>query len=154
MASKYAAAYTNAYQTDPPVMADANKVHGKLRVLYDSYALTADLSLADKIYFGKLPKGARVIDCILAFTALGAGNLDVGYEYNKTGEAGVLTNDADAFLAAAAVTSAGTVGMIEQNNMVGMGYEIEGEADIVVSVQTDTSASSGTIKLAVYYVVE
>lgn len=154
MASKYGSAYTDKFQTVPSVAVAGNKWGGKLRVCYDTYALSADLAAGDKIYMGKLPKGARVIDCILAFADLdgSGGTLDVGYEYNATGESS-LTDDPDAFLADVDVTSAGTVGMIEQANMVGFGYEVEGDADIVITIDGDTDATSGTIKLAVLYVV-
>lgn len=152
MASKYGLAYTDKFQTVPSVAIAGNKYGGRLRVCYDTYALSADLASGDKIYMGKLPKGARVIDCIVAFADLDAsgGTIDVGYEYNATGESS-LTDDLDAFLADVDVTSAGTVGMIEQANMAGFGYEIEGDADIVVSIDGDTDATSGTIKLAIVY---
>jgi hypothetical protein len=152
MASKYGSAYTDKFQTVPSVAIAGNKYGGRVRACYDSYTLTADLSAADKIYMGKLPKGARVLDVIVAFADLDAsgGTIDVGYEYNATGESS-LTDDPDAFLADVDVTSAGTVGMIEQANMVGFGYEIEGDADIIVTIDGDTDATSGTIKLLVYY---
>ena len=66
-----------------------------------------------------------------------------------------LLDDLDAFLADVDVASAAiTVGMIEQVNMVGFGYETLGEADVVVSFDGDCDATTGTIKLAVYYVVD
>jgi len=152
MASKYGVEYTKVTQNVPSEKAQANKWHSKVHYLYDSYALSADLASGDKIYLGKLPKGARVLDVILAFNDLdgSGGTLDVGYEYNAVGES-ALTDDPDAFLADVDVTSAGTVGMIEQANMAGFGYEIEGDADVVVTVDGDTDATSGTIKLLVTY---
>lgn len=152
MASKYGVEYTNVTQDVPSEKAPINKWGGQLRCMYDTYTLTADLAAADKIYMGKLPKGARVFDVVIAFADLDAsgGTLDVGYEYNASGESS-LTDDADAFLADVDVTSAGTVGMVEQANMAGFGYEIEGDADIVVTVDGDIDATSGTIKLLVVY---
>lgn len=101
---------------------------------------------------GKLKKGDRVLDVKLAFTDLDAsgGTVDVGYEYNATGES-ALTDDLDAFLADVDVTSAGTVGMIEQANMAGFGYEVEGDADIVLTFDGDCDATTGTIKLCVVF---
>ncbi len=153
MASKYGLAYTDKFQTVPSVAIAANKYGGRVHVCYDTYALAGDLATTDKIYMGKLPKGARVIDAILAFDDLDAsgGTLDVGYEYNAVGES-ALVDDPNAFLDAVDVTSAGTVGMIEQANMVGFGYQVLGDADIVVTPSADTDATTGTIKLAVYYV--
>lgn len=152
MASKYGLAYTDKFQTIPSVAIAANKYGSRVHSCFDSYTVTADLASGDKIYLGKLPKGARVLDVIVAFADLDAsgGTVDVGYEYNAVGES-ALTDDPDAFLADVDVTSAGTVGMIEQANMVGFGYEIEGDADIIVTIDGDTDATSGAIKLLVVY---
>lgn len=151
MASLYGLEYTNVTQDVPSEKAPINKWGGNIRCMYDTYAISADVASGDKLYMGKLPKGARVLDVILAFADLdgSGGTLDVGYEYNATGN--TLTDDLDAFLADVDVTSAGTVGMIEQGNMVGFGYEIEGDADIVITFDGDTDATSGTIKLLVLY---
>lgn len=152
MASKYGVEYTNVTQDVPSEKAPANKWNSRVRCMYDTYALSADLASGDKIYLGKLKKGDRVLDVIVAFADLdgSGGTIDVGYEYNAVGESS-LTDDPDAFLADVDVTSAGTVGMIEQGNMVGFGYEIEGDADIVITTDGDTDATSGTIKLLVIY---
>lgn len=148
MASKYGVEYTNLTQDVPAEMPPPNKYGGRIRAVYDTYALSADLAAGDKIYMGKLPKGARVIDVILAFDALGAGTLDVGYEYADTD----FTSDPDAFIDGVAVTSAGNKAMsAEGANRAGFGYEIEDAAEIIVTVATDTSASSGTIKCCVLY---
>lgn len=152
MASLYGLEYTNAVNDVPVEKAPINKWGGNIRVMYDTYALSADTASGDKLYMGKLKKGDRVIDVILASTDLDAsgGTLDVGYEYNAAGNA--LTDDLDAFLADVDVaTAAITVGMIEQANMAGFGYEIEGDADIVISFDGDCDATSGTIKLCVIY---
>lgn len=155
MASKYSVGYTSAFQTVPSEKVDVNKWFGRIRAMYDTYTISADLAASDKIYFGKLPKGARVLNVIVAFADLDAsgGTIDVGYEYNASGDSS-LTDDLDAFLADVDVTSAGTVGMIEQANMVGFGKEMEGEADIVVTIDGDTDATSGDIKLLVEYVLD
>jgi len=155
MASKYGVEYTSAIQNVPSEKVDVSKWGGRVRIAYGSYSLSADLAANDKIYISQLPKGAIVYDAVLAFADLDAagGTLDVGYEYNQAGDS-ALTDDLDAFILAADVTSAGTVGMIEQNNMIGFGKEMDGIADIVVTVSADTDATSGAIKVAVYYVVD
>lgn len=155
MASLYSVGYTDAFVDVPSEKVKANKHYGKARWAYDTYALSADTASGDKLYMFKLPKGARILDVILAATDLdgSGGTLDVGYEYNASGDS-ALTDDLDAFLADVDVTSAATVGMIEQANMAGFGYELEGEADIVVSFDGDCDATTGTIKLAVQFVVE
>jgi len=152
MASKFGVNYNNAIQAVPSNKVDVSKWGGRMRVMFDSFALSGDLAATDKIFMGKLPKGAIVYDAILAFDDLDAagGTVDVGYEYADA----LLVDDPDAFLAAVDVTSAGTVGMIEQNNMVGFGYEVEGDADVIVTVVGDTDAVTGTIKLAIFYALD
>lgn len=155
MASLYSAGYTDAFVDVPSEKVKANKWGGRVRCAYDSYSLSADTASGDKLYMCKLPKGARILDVVLAVTDLdgSGGTLDVGYEYNASGDS-ALTDDPDAFLADVDVTSAITVGMIEQANMAGFGYELEGEADIVVSFDGDCDATSGIIKLSVLYAVD
>lgn len=155
MASLYSAGYTDAFVDVPSEKVKVNKHKGKVRVAYDTYSITADTASGDKLYMFKLPKGARILDAALAVTDLdgSGGTLDVGYEYNATGDS-ALTDDLDAILADVDVTSAITVGMIEQANMPAFGYETEGVADIVVVFDGDCDATTGTIKLAVYYVLD
>lgn len=153
MASKYGVEYTNVTQDVPSEKAPANKWGARLRCVYDTYALSADLAAGDKIYMGKLPKGARVIDVQCSFADLdgSGGTIDIGYEYNASGES-ALTDDLDAFGVDIDVTSAASYTMAAEGaNLAGVGYEIEGDADIVVSIDGDTDATSGTIKLCVIY---
>lgn len=153
MASLYGVEYTNVTQDVPSEKAPANKWHARLRCMYDHYALAADLAAGDKIYLGKLPKGARVIDVQCSFADLDAsgGTVNIGYEYNASGDS-ALTDDADAFGAAVDVTSAASYTMAAEGaNLPGVGYEMEGEADIVITTVGDTDATSGTIKLCVIY---
>lgn len=154
MASLYSVGYTDAFRDVPADKVSGNKWGNKPRWAYDSFALSADTASGDKLYMFKLPKGARIINAILAITDLdgSGGTLDVGYEYNASGDS-ALTDDTDAFLADVDATSAITVGMIEQANMAGFGHELEGEADIVVVFDGDCDATSGTVKLAVEYLM-
>lgn len=153
MASKYGVEYTNVTQDVPSEKAPANKWHARLRCVYDSYALSADLASGDKIYLGKLPKGARVIDVLCSFTDLDAsgGTIDIGYEYNATADSS-LTDDLDAFGVDVDVSAAASYSMASEGaNLAGFGYEIEGDADVVVTIDGDTDATTGTIKLCVIY---
>jgi hypothetical protein len=154
MASLYGAEYTNVTQDVPSEKAPINKWGGRLRCMYDTYALTADTASGDKIYLGKLKKGDRVLEVILATDDLDAsgGTVDVGYEYNAAGESS-LTDDPDAFLANVDVTTSGGISksMSASANMAGFGYAVEGDADIVVTLDGDCDATSGTIKLCVIY---
>lgn len=155
MSSFYGVEYTNVTQDVPSEKAPGNKWGGRVRCMFDTYELAAAKSQGDKIYMGKLRKGDRVIGVTLAFDALDAsgGTVDVGYEYNATGESS-LTDDPDAFIDGAACDAAGIVAMNEAALVDGFGYEVEGDADLVVTVATDWDATSGTIKLCVLYARE
>jgi hypothetical protein len=153
MASLYGAEYTNVVRDVPSEKAPINKWGGNVRVVYDTYAISADLASGDKIYMGKLKKGDRVLEVVCHFADLDAsgGTIDIGYEYNASGESS-LTDDLDAFGVDVDVTSAGSYSMMAEGaNLPGAGYEIEGDADIVITTDGDTDATSGTIKLMVLY---
>lgn len=154
MASLYGVEYTKVTQNVPSEKAAPNKWNNPIRAVYDTYAIAADTAAGDKIYMGKLPKGARVIDVQVSFADLDAsgGTMDVGYEYNAAGNA--LTDDLNAFGDAIDITSAGSYTMAAEGaNLPGVGYEIEGDADIVISSNADWDATSGTIKCCVLYIM-
>lgn len=155
MASKYGVEYTDAFVDVPSEKVDVSKWGGRLRVAYGTYELSADLAAGDKIYLARLPKGARVYNAMLAFDDLDAsgGTVDLGYEYNQSGDED-LTDDPDGFLADCDVSSAGIVGSIEQALVDSIGLEMEGEADVVATIDGDTDATSGTIKAVIFYAVD
>lgn len=154
MATYYGVNYTKAFVNVPSDKVDVSAWGGRLRLNYDTYAPAGAIALNEKIYLGKLPKGAKIAEVVLAVTDLGsAGVFDVGYEYNAVGDS-ALVDDPDAFLASVDVNAAAdTVSMSVQNNLVGFGYETLGEADIIITATTATTAA-GTIKLAVYYTLD
>ena len=153
MASKYGVNFTNIFQTVPSVKVDASEWNGRLRVCYDTYELTADLAAGDKIYLGRLPKGAKVFNAILAFDDLdtSGGTIDLGYEYVNSADG---SNDQDGFLAACDVTSAGIEGSVEQALVDSIGLEMAGEANVVATIVGDTDATSGTVKAVIFYAVD
>lgn len=126
---------------------------GNLRVIYDTYELTADMSANDVILMGgKLPAGARVHDVHLFFDALGAGTLDVGWQASVDGGESA---DADGFINGAAVTSQGHESMQEDHFAeAGMFKSFSEAVQPAITVATDTSASSGTISLAIWYTLD
>lgn len=151
MASLYGTYHTEAFQNDPVDNVAAKVFGGKIRQIYDEINLSAVLAVGDKVYLGKLPKGAKVVEAILSFPDLGTtGVVDLGYEKVDSS----LTSDQDAFLASVDVNSAAdTVKMSDQNNMVGFGLEMDGDAYIVLKATTATTATSGKIRCCVQYVL-
>ncbi len=152
MATLYGSNFTSMYQTVPASFIESNSQGGKLRVAYDSYAITADLASGDIIHMVKVPKGARVYEVYLAFADLdgSGGTLDVGWAANGSDAV-----DADGFIVDLDVTSAGTATMsADLANAAGFGKEFAAETTITITTDGDTDATSGTIKLAVFYAVD
>lgn len=154
MATKYGTNATKrANQTIPDLEAQGEK-KSPLLVAYDEYALTADLAVSDVIRMMKLPAGARVHNVELYFDAMGAGTVHVGWEANSVDAA-----DNDGFMTSVAVTSAGAQDMADdQPTIAGAGFfkqfsPLGGETQVTITIATDTSATSGSYKLAVYYAI-
>lgn len=94
-----------------PQLAEQGQVGGKLKVMYDSFVLTADLAAGDTILIGQpLPEGAMLRDCVLTNGALGGScTVNVGWQAGLAAD-GVTVAEAAAatgFFAALPVSSAG-----------------------------------------------
>lgn len=152
MATNYGVGHTKLVASPREYLTPDN-LHGRMRIAYDKFTLTADLALNDVIKMGKLPKGARVVGYWLKSDDLSAasGTLDLGYAASSDG---VEAADDNAFLAAVDVTSATTKGHTDQANMVGLGKKFSAEVDIEVKVHADTDATSGSIETCIMYVVD
>ena len=115
----------------------ASQSHGRLRVQYDSYEASSLASGSD-ISVAKLPAGAIVYDIVVHFDALGSATIAVGD-----------SADADRYITATSVSSAGQMSMSQEGAIDGFGYENTAETDILLT--TGSAAISGTIKCAVFY---
>lgn len=138
---------------------DKTKVHskwgeGKVRHMSDYYDLSAAIPDGDFIRFGKLPKGAVILDAIIDFTDLdgSGGTIDVGWKAVKESEQG-LDDDDNGILAAVDPTSAGSVDQPDQTNLVGRLKELTYESWIEAKCNL-LDATTGKIKLTVFYSVE
>jgi hypothetical protein len=151
MSSKYGVNATKRLVNVPSDKISANAQDGIVRVAYDTYELVADLAASDKIYMGHLPGNCRVLNAVLAFDDLDAsgGTLDFGYEYDDG-----TTGDVDGFGAAVDVTSAGIYATAEGVLVDSVGLSLSNPSNIIVTVNGDTDATSGTITAIVYYVVD
>lgn len=159
MATKYGSKFNSRFQVKPAALAEVNAYGGRVRAMYDEYELPgAVLAAGDKVKVGRLPKGARVIDAKMAFDDMGTtGVFDLGYQYVKSnGENdSSLTSDDNAFLDAVDVnTAAGMASMESEGNIVGFGKEMEGDADVEITVDTASTATTGKIRTLVLYVLD
>ena len=141
---------------NPSAKAGNGEQGGRVRCIYDTYELSADLSAADVINMGGLiPAGARIIDVYLAFDDLDTtgGTLDVGWAASADGGEAA---DADGFLANADVATAADVFKMSDNLAFGAGQfkKFTEPVQATVTVDGDTDATSGTISLAILYIVD
>ena len=144
---------TKILSSNPSDKAGIGEQGGRLRVIYDTYEVLADMAADDTIQMGGLiPAGARVIDVHLFYDALTAGTLDVGWEASSNG---VEAASADGFVDGAAVTSQGHVSLQEDHFAeAGMFKKFAAAVQPIVKVATDTEATSGTISLAIMYILD
>ncbi len=135
----------------PGVKIAANEQYGRVRVLYDEYTLTGDLSANDVINMMTIPAGAKVLNCLMETTDLDAsgGTLDLGWVISSDA---VEAADDDGFIAAADVTSAGRFqpAAARPGNFKTFASPVQ----VQVKVNGDTDATSGTIKVAIYISVD
>lgn len=110
-----------------------------------TYELTAALVINDVIQMVKIPKGASILETILA-----TDDLDTA-----SSPAIVLTvgddGDTDRFTLVSTIAQAG--GFVRMTNIAGLGYQYTADNTIDVKCTTapQTGATSGTISLTVIY---
>lgn len=115
---------------------------GRVRVMADYYEAAA-VAADSTIHMGQdLPIGAKILNVILAFDALGSATIAVG-DSTSTGR----------YLTATSVASAGVVGAVEDDNVDGLLYEITSTTRSII-LTTASAAITGTVKLIVFYTVE
>jgi len=139
MASVKGVNFTNL-TADPIVKIEAGEHFGNLRVQFDSYEASSLASGSD-ISVARLPKGAKVYEIIIHHDALGASSTI------KVGD----SSDDDRYIAATSTATAGKLVMSEDGAIDGFGFEQTAETDVVLT--TGGAAISGTIKVAIIYVV-
>lgn len=138
----------NATKINNKEKVDVQDLGGRVRCSYDEYTLTADLSANDVIKMGRIPKGARLVDYYLDFDDLGTGGtLDVGYNGGDNGDE---TADPDGLIDGEDVNTAAGQRRAAKGDAA-LFKKFADNVDLEVTVATDTTATSGTIRLAAYY---
>lgn len=156
MANFYGLNATNVLQTNPPAQCGIGEVNGRVRMLYDKYTFTAAITTSDALYMGaKIPKGARILNCIIKSADLGTtGDINVGWAASSDG---VEAADADGFFAALDVNAAATsADLINSSfrNIVGLMKKFTAEVQVVIVPSENTTATSGSIEIAIMYVID
>jgi hypothetical protein len=143
---------------NPATLEAQGEKNSPIKVAFDQYTLTAALAQNDVIKLMKLPAGARVLDVVLNMSAsldASGGTVDVGWEANSVDAA-----DADGFMDDVVATAAATFMMSDdEGTRPGMFKQFSplgGETQVTITADAagGLDATSGTISLAVYYVID
>jgi hypothetical protein len=141
-----------------PQLAEQGEQKGRVKVLYDEYALTADLAVNDVIKMGGLlPAGARVMEVVCDSPDLdsaSAGALTVGWAASADA---VEAADDDGFLTTIDVHTAGktlSMSSLLCSAAPGKFKKFASPVQVQVKVSGETDATSGTIRCAVFYIVD
>lgn len=136
----------------PKEFVDAKDEGARIYCSYDEYTLSADLSSADVIRMMKIPAGARIHEVVIQHPDLdtSGGTLDIGWAASDDGGEAA---DVDGFFANLDVATAADVVLMSQAAAApaGMFKEFSEEVEVQITIDGDTDATSGTIKLAIYY---
>lgn len=157
MATRYG---TNATYRDvnvPAVKIPPGEVAGRMRIAYDEYNLATlgvVLGATDTILMQKIPAGARVLDVVLACDDLGTtGTCNVGWAASSDAVEAASTNG---FLTSVDLNTAADVFTMQtkEANVSGQFKKFSSEVQLQVNMATATTATTGKIKIAVYYVLD
>lgn len=140
----------------PPQHADVGAVGGVVRLLYDKFTLTADLSANDVLIMGgKIPKGARVIDAMVKHADLdtSGGTIDFGW---AAGADALEAADENGFIEAADVATAADVVKASDNQAApaGIGKKFLEAVQPQIKIEGDTDATAGDVESFIWYVVD
>ena len=156
MATLYASNATNTRQTVPVVKSGAGEQDGKLRVAYDEYTFSSQVSSGNIIEFMKLPKGARIIGFMANCAQLtgAAGIFKLGLAAGDDGTAA----DDDAFFGAASFdigAAALTVDAGDVADTAILGMKLSSDTIVQFEcTETTGAAPVEVLQLAVMYILD
>ena len=129
MATLYMDNYTKQFQAEPPDLVSAADCQASLRAIHDKVVTTADFNSGDVIYAARPPKGWKWHGYNrLYHGALGTGvTLAMGTSITGAGVA------ADPVKFASATDEA-TAGIKLCNDAPSIGYEFDGETDVILTI--------------------
>jgi hypothetical protein len=122
---------------------------------YDKYVLSDTFGASDIITFGRLPSGAKVVDVHVRCPDMGGtGNFKIGHTASADGAQAVV-NDAYG----TAVDWSGQALSYSLSNTTGFSAtgdfeKLAGEVDVIITCNGVTATTSGTIHVAVFYVLD
>lgn len=155
MATLYATNATLATQNNPTSKVPVGDYGGRVRVCYDKYTLSAAFGASDVLTFGRLPKGAKVLNATVVCPDMGGtGTFDFGHTASvdaaQAASAAAFGDDVDWSGQALAYNMGSTIGF----SALGAFKELAGEVDVILTLTGVTATTSGTIHVAVTYVID
>ena len=143
--------YAKSLDPSSANIVDPGLLGGKVRVFQDTATISATVNMSSAyiVVGGKLPTGSQVVKIILSNTGV----------CKASGTTSILTvgdeGDPDRYITSVMLTSSAvTVGPVAAG---GMYYTVTGITDNYIRIDnsnTNAVASSGTLKITVFYVVE
>ena len=133
-----------------------DRTNGQVQVSWAKYSFDDDgaVALAEVCYMARIPKGARIIDVLLGWTALPAGTTIT------VGDSG----DADGYFSLVTATNAGHLSLFggvtnggeidEGPNAYQFGKEYTAADYLVMTFATDIPVAADVVNLCVLYTVE
>lgn len=136
MANLYGVNYSKSVAV-PPTIIDHAEVNGRSHIAYDEYTLEAVIADADVIYLSKIPSGARVLSIRIISPSLGT-----------TGTVNVGTVDVPDLFATNVAVNGGAV-----DKVIGSLAKMAKEEQLILTATAATTESTGTIQVAVEFIV-
>lgn len=141
-------------------LAEQGQYGGKLKTMYDSFVLTADLAAGDTIVVGEpIPEGSRLVDCVVSSGALGGScTINVGWQAGLAAD-GVTVAEAAAptgFFSALPVSSA-TVAKAHGSTYEGAFYAkvLAASVQPVIAENAVSSGATGQkVQIEISYVAD
>lgn len=142
----------------PSQLAEQGEAGGNIKVHYDEYVFAGDLAANDVIYMGgKLPAGARVLDVVLDSPDLDSGSSGALTSGWLASADAVEAADAAGFLTTVDVHTAGkaqSMSALLCSNVAGKFKKFSSAVQPAIKITGETDATTGTIRQAIYYVID
>lgn len=136
----------------PSTKLQANERHGRSRIMFSQINANA-AQIADTIYFGRIPQGARITGCWLN-NAAGTAASTMSLGLRKTSDKTVI--DAVGLAALTAITTAAKADTISTGNLTknGATYITLNEVDVYGTIAGAATPAGQLISVTVDYVVD
>ena len=135
----------------PSAPAGIGEINGRVRSVFASYTLLADVTSGDILKMFKLPKGARVVGWNFQFADMGGtGTANIGWAASSDA---VESASASGFHSALDVSGQASQS-VPAAGIAGMFKKFAAEVDVQIALPTSSGATGRVISGAVQYVID